>query len=74
MKFLEANISTILLRFYLMITVIVGAFYLNVPFLAVLGLPIFLSGLLAVKFGSKAKTPKTDTDKSLAGVEHSYAA
>lgn len=41
------------MNFYLMMTIVVGAFFLNVPFLAIIALPIFLISLMGVEISFK---------------------
>ena len=50
MKFFKASFATIILRYYLMMFVVVGAFVINMEYLAILSLPIFLSAIMGVKF------------------------
>lgn len=51
MQLFQANIKTVVFRYYLMMAVVVLSLFLNIPILAVLAAPIFLSALLAVKVG-----------------------
>lgn len=48
MKMFEAKFGTIVLRYYLMMAVVVGAFFFDLPFLAILAIPIFLSAMMGV--------------------------
>lgn len=57
MTFFTASIGTIALRFYLMMGIIMGAFFSGFYGLALLALPVFLSALVGVSFTStKTKT------------------
>ena len=64
MKFLSASLETVLLRYYLMMAVVLAAFYLNIPWLAILAAPIFFSAILGIKIGGKEETPTT-TNKEI---------
>lgn len=55
MKLFEANFDTILWRFYLLMTVVIGSFLVGVPLLALLALPIFLTAMLGISFDFKKK-------------------
>ncbi|RMF28312.1 MAG: hypothetical protein D6765_06165 [Bacteroidetes bacterium] len=52
MQFFEINVAQMVIRFYLMMAVILISFYLGLYWLALLGLPIFLSALLGVNWKS----------------------
>ena len=58
MTFFTASIETVALRFFLMMAVIIGSFFAGVPYLAILGLPIFISAIAAVSFSSKKDKPR----------------
>ena len=51
MQLFQANIKTVVLRYYLMMAVVLISLFLNIPILAVIAVPLFLSALLAVKIG-----------------------
>ena len=51
MQLFQANIKTIVLRFYLMMVVVCAALFLKIPLLALLAAPLFLSALLGVRIG-----------------------
>ncbi len=53
MKPFDIRFDILFIRFYLMMAVIIGSFFAGVPYLAVLGLPIFLSALLGIRFNKK---------------------
>ncbi len=55
MKFFEINVAQMVIRFYLMMAVILISFYLGLYWLAILGLPIFLSALLGVNWENKRR-------------------
>ncbi len=48
MKYFEVNLTTLLLRFYLMMAVIIIGVFTGQLWMAALGLPIFLSCMLGV--------------------------
>jgi hypothetical protein len=50
MKFLNISLTTLMLRYYLMMAVVIVAFFAGIPWLAFLALPIFLSALLGIEF------------------------
>lgn len=53
---LNASFATVIIRFYIMMAVIIGAFFLKVPWLGFLALPIFFSALVGVEFKMKGNT------------------
>jgi hypothetical protein len=58
MEFFNISVSTIVMRFFLMMGVIITGVFTGQYWLVVLGLPIFLSAMLGVGFKSKAKDAK----------------
>ena len=50
MKAFEANFTTVIMRFYLMMAVVLIAGFTGLWWLAILALPIFLSSMMCVKF------------------------
>ena len=50
MKFFELGLGAMMVRYYLMMAIIIGAIFLGQPLLAYLALPVFLSAILGVKF------------------------
>lgn len=61
MTLYTASFETVILRFALMMATVLVAFLINLPFLALLALPIFLSAMMAISF-----FPKTSNVKILA--------
>lgn len=53
MKLCKASFSTVLLRFYLMMIIIVAAFLMGYPILALFGVPVFLTALMGIDFEIK---------------------
>jgi hypothetical protein len=49
MKVFELRLSTLLLRYYLMMMIIIVAGFIGQWWLAILGLPIFLSSILGLR-------------------------
>lgn len=70
MKIGNASFSTVIIRYYAMMLMVVLPFLIGLPILAVLALPIFLSALLGIDFNpetevqvSKTKTKKIDLEE-----------
>ncbi len=57
-KLFNARFDKIIIRYYLMMIVIIGSFYLGAPILGLIGLPIFLSAILGMEFKSKNRKAK----------------
>jgi 1,4-dihydroxy-2-naphthoate octaprenyltransferase len=55
MKAFQLKISTLLLRFYLMMAIVVIAGFTGQWWLAVLSLPVFISAILGIQFGKNDK-------------------
>ncbi len=53
MTFFSASFETVLLRYFLMMAVIIAAFAVGYPILAVLSFPLFIAAFTAVSFKSK---------------------
>jgi len=60
MKVFEANFATIMIRYYLLVAVIVAAFFTGIPIIGLLAIPIFLSALLGVSFRSSKRSNVRD--------------
>lgn len=60
MRAFEASFETVILRFFLMMTVIIVAFVAGAAYLALIAVPIFISAMMAVKFDIFAKTVKKE--------------
>jgi len=58
MTFFTATFETVVLRFALMMAAVIAPFFMGVPFLAILALPIFLSAMTAVTFFPGKKNAK----------------
>ncbi len=56
-KFCNLNFATLVLRFYLLIGIVIGAFFAGVPWLSILALPVFFVSMLVVEFKLKATQP-----------------
>ena len=56
MKAFEAKFTTVIMRFYLMMAVVIVAGFTGFWWLAVLALPIFLSSMMCVKFFDKKES------------------
>lgn len=55
MNMFSLGIGEVVVRFFLMMAVIIVGVFAGMPWLTLLGLPIFLSALLGVSFSSPAK-------------------
>ena len=49
----KASFSSVVIRFYLMMGLIISGYFTGLYFLAFLALPVFLSCLLAIRFSFK---------------------
>ena len=58
MEFFNISVSTIVIRFFIMMAVIITGVFTGQYWLVVLGLPIFLSGILGIGFKTKNKDVK----------------
>ena len=63
MKLMDLKLSTLILRFYLMMAIVIGAGFLGQWWLAILSLPVFFSALMGIKFSHLTVQKK----KQLAG-------
>ena len=50
LKFLSLDFDTVIWRFYLMMAIVIGSFFLGVPWLSLLSVPVFFTTLLGMKF------------------------
>jgi hypothetical protein len=50
MKFLSLDFDTVIWRFYLMMAIVIGSFFLGISWLSLLAVPVFFSTLLGMKF------------------------
>ena len=58
MEFFNISVSTIVIRFFIMMAVIIAGVFTGQYWLVVLGLPIFLSGMLGIGFKTKNEDVK----------------
>lgn len=56
MKAFESNFTNVIIRFYVMMGVVIIAGFTGLWWLAVLALPIFLTGMMSVRFFDKKST------------------
>lgn len=63
MKPFSISFATALIRFYLMMAIALVAGFANIPWLAVLCLPLFLSAILGISFKKEA-THERSVEKS----------
>ncbi len=50
MKFFNLSIVTLILRFYLMMGIVIGAFFAGLPWLSILALPVFFISMMGIEF------------------------
>jgi len=65
MKYFETSFATVILRYYLMMFIVVSAFLISVPQLAILAVPVFLSSILGISFKSKSKNETVSVKRNL---------
>ncbi len=69
MKITSASFTTVILRFYLMMAIVISTFILGYPVLAIIAVPVFLSGLAGVSFKKasliKVKTRQLNTNQNV---------
>lgn len=53
MKPFEVSFEHVIIRFYLMMAAVIIPFFIGIPFLAILALPIFISAFMGVSFMGK---------------------
>lgn len=54
MKILNASFTTVVMRYYLMMSIVIVAFFIGQPLLAYLALPVFLMAILGVSIDYSA--------------------
>lgn len=59
MKLFSLNFTTLILRFYLLMGIVIGSFFAGLPWLAILSLPVFLSAMMGVSFSKIRFSYKT---------------
>ena len=50
MKIMKLHLSTLVIRFYIMMAIIVVALFIGYPLLGLLALPVFFSALMGIQF------------------------
>lgn len=50
MKLFNLSFSTVVIRFYLMMAIVIGALFAGVPVLAILAFPVFFMTLMGIQF------------------------
>lgn len=50
MRLFNVSFSTLIVRFYLMMAIVIAAFFLGYPWLSALSLPVFFITLIGLKF------------------------
>lgn len=58
MKLLDLSISTLILRFYLLMAIVIGAGFSGQWWLALVALPVFYSALMGIKFSKPVRQEK----------------
>jgi len=49
MKLFSLSVPALILRFYLLMGIVIGAFFAGYPWLAILSLPVFLSAMMGMQ-------------------------
>ncbi len=65
MNYFEASFDTIIIRFYMLMTIVIGSLFIGAPIFAYLAVPIFLSAMLGVTFWSKKTTKSKKVDMKI---------
>lgn len=66
MKLFNVNFATLILRFYLLMGIVIVAFFIGYSWLAMLSLPVFFISLMGVSFKrNKAAATSTSSDTQL---------
>ena len=72
-KLFSLSFDKLIIRYYILMAVVIAAFFANVPLLALLALPIFLSSILGVQFIlPKATTVVDETSDKTILIESLY--
>ena len=50
MKLFNLNFASLILRFYLLMAIVIGAFFIGYPILSILALPVFFSAMMGMRF------------------------
>ena len=58
MKLLNLNFTTLILRFYLLMAIVIGSFFLGFPLFSLLALPLFAVSLLGITFERKKRVTR----------------
>ena len=56
MQFYRVSLSGLMWRYYLMMAVVIVSFMANMPLLAFLSVPIFMSALMGIKLTGKSES------------------
>ena len=59
MKLFHLNFASLILRFYLLMAIVIGAYFIGYPILAILSLPVFISAMMGIKFTRTKKALRT---------------
>ncbi len=65
MKLFHLNFVSLILRFYLLMAIIIGAYFIGYPILAILSLPVFISAMLGIKFTRSKNVARTTTQENI---------
>jgi hypothetical protein len=68
MKLLDLNITTLMLRFYLLMAIVIAAGFSGYWSLALLALPVFFSALMGISF-SRTKMEKRNSTVKAPGMQ-----
>ena len=75
MKLFQVDFSTLILRFYLLMAIVIGAFFIGQPWLAALSLPVFFITLMGMKFTFRrsAKTAERKAESPAQAPQASFS-
>lgn len=75
MKAFEASFDTIVWRYYLMMLIVIVPFFLGIPLLSLLALPMFLVSILGISFKKQNEeaSPQYAKKRSLIVSEYDQA-
>lgn len=70
MKAFEAKFDTIIWRYYLMMASVIIPFFLGVPLISLIALPLFLISILGISFKREKTKKMTTKHRSLVSTEY----
>ncbi len=61
MKLYQLNLATLVVRLYLLMAIVIVAFFIGMPWLSILALPVFLSAMMGIRFSKNQRNPVAKT-------------